>query len=238
MKGKSKQSYFGKDLEDMAFAENYHRWIINRFKPYLGNNVAEIGAGSGNFTSFLVNEKIKRIFAFEPSDNMFSLLKNKFKEKKEVIAINSFLSEKYQEFPEFFDSVLYVNVLEHIKSDQKELDFAYKTIKKNGFILIFVPALPWLYSNFDKKVGHFRRYSKKNLTEVVRKSGFSVKHISYFDSVGVILWYIVFVLLGKTTSRTNVSLYDKLIIPPMKFLESLIEPPIGKNLIVIGQKKQ
>lgn len=237
MKDRSKQSYFGKDLEDMAFAENYHRWIIEKFKPYLGDVVAEIGAGNGNFTNFLVNEKIKRIFALEPSDNIYPLLKNRFKEKKEVITINAFLSEKCQEFSEFFDSVLYVNVLEHIKSDKEELAFAYKTIKKSGFILIFVPALPWLYSKFDKKIGHFRRYSKKNLTEVVQKSGFSIRNISYFDSAGVILWYIVFVLLGKTTTRTNVSLFDKFIVPPMRFFENLIRPPIGKNLLVVGEKK-
>ena len=232
----SKTAYFGKDLEDMAFAENYHRWVIERFKPYLGDATAEIGAGTGNFTSFLVNAKIKCIFAFEPSDNIYPLLKNKFQEKKEVVTINAFLREKYQEFLEFFDSVLYINVLEHIESDQEELRFAYETIKKNGFILIFAPALPWLYSTFDKKIGHFRRYSQKRLVEIVKKSGFLIEDIRYFDIVGAILWYIVFVLFNKTTTKNNVYLYDKFIVPSMRFFENIIKPPIGKNLLLVGKK--
>jgi len=232
----SKPEYFGKDLEDMAFAKNYHRWVMERFKPYLGDTIAEIGAGTGNFTSLLVDAKIKQIFAFEPSDNMYPLLKNKFQEKKEVLTINSFLGEKHQEFLESFDSVLYINVLEHIESDKEELRFAYKTIKKNGFILIFAPALPWLYSKFDKKVGHFRRYSQKGLVEIVRKSGFLIESIRYFDIVGVILWYIVFVLFNKTTTKVSISMYDKCIVPTMRFFENLIKPPIGKNLLLVGKK--
>lgn len=229
-------SYFGKDLEDMAFAKNYHKWILERFEPYLGDIVAEIGAGTGNFTSLLINTEIKRIFAFEPSDNMYPLLKNRFQEKKEVVTINAFLYEKYQKFPEFFDTVLYVDVLEHIESDEEELRYVYEITKKNGFILIFVPALPLLYSEFDKKIGHFRRYSQKKLIEVVKKSGFSIENIGYFDIAGAILWYIVFVLFGKTTSKTNVSLYDKFIVPLMRFLENIIKPPIGKNLLLVGKK--
>lgn len=236
MKKIANLSYFGKDLEDMAFAKNYHKWILERFEPYLGDTVAEIGAGTGNFTNLLIKKGIKRIFAFEPSDNMYPLLKNRFQEKKEVVTINAFLYEKYKKLLEFFDSVLYVDVLEHIESDEEELRYVYKITKKNGFILIFVPALPSLYSEFDKKIGHFRRYSKKRLVEVVKKNGFSIESIQYFDIAGAILWYIVFVLLGKTTSKTNVSLFDKFIVPPMRFLENTIKPPTGKNLLLVGKK--
>lgn len=236
MKKKGNLSYFGKDLEDMAFAKNYHKWILERFTPYLGNTVAEIGAGTGNFTKLLTSKGIKRIFAFEPSDNMYPMLKNRFQGKKEVVAIKAFLYEKYKKFLEFFDTVLYIDVLEHIESDEEELRYVYEITKKNGFVLIFVPALPLLYSEFDRKIGHFRRYSKKRLVEVVRKSGFSIENIRYFDIAGAILWYIVFVLLGKTTSKTNVSLYDKFIVPPMRFLETTVKPPTGKNLLLIGKK--
>jgi SAM-dependent methyltransferase len=232
-----KQQYFGKDLEDLTVARNYYKWIIGIFKPYLGNIIAEIGAGSGNFTSFLLEKEIKRIFAFEPSYNMYSLLSDKFKENNKVVTINSFLKEKYKEFINSFDSVLYINVLEHIEEDKKELIYAYKTIKKNGYILIFVPALSCLYSEFDKKIGHFRRYSKKGLKNIVIDSGFSIEYIRYFDLAGIFSWYIVFVLLKKTTTnKANIFLYDKLVVPPMRFLETLIPPPSGKNLLLIGKK--
>ena len=62
--------YFGRDLEAMSFAENYYKWLIDEVKTFLGDYVAEIGAGQGNFSSFLLNTGIKRLIAFEPSENM------------------------------------------------------------------------------------------------------------------------------------------------------------------------
>jgi 16S rRNA A1518/A1519 N6-dimethyltransferase RsmA/KsgA/DIM1 with predicted DNA glycosylase/AP lyase activity len=232
-----KQQYFGKDLEDLKAARNYYKWIISIFKPYLGETIAEIGAGSGNFTSFLSKEKIKSIFAFEPSDNMYPLLSDKFKKDNRVTTINTYFKEKYQEFLNFFDSLLYVNVLEHIEEDKKQLSYAYKTIKQNGYILIFAPALSFLYSEFDRRIGHFRRYCKTGLINIVRENGFSIENIRYFDLAGIIPWYISFVLLKKvTTNKANISLYDKLVVPPMRLLETLIPAPTGKNLLLIGKK--
>lgn len=237
MNKEDKQQYFGKDLEDLTAANNYYKWIIEIFRPFLGNTVAEIGAGNGNFTNFLVEEKIKKIFAFEPSNNMYTQLSDKFKENNKVTTINKFFEEKYQELKNFFDSVLYINVLEHIENDKQELEYAYKTIKKNGHILIFVPAMSFLFSDFDKKIGHFRRYNKKSLIEIIRKSGFSIKDVRYFDSAGIITWYVTFVLLKKTTtSKMGIKLYDRLIVPPLRFFETLIPPPAGKNLLLIGKK--
>lgn len=228
--------YFGKDLEAMSFANNYHQWIVDEFRRYLGDTVAEVGAGTGNFSTLLVAAGIKRLFAFEPSTNMYSLLKDKLRARDNVEIINAFYEEKAIEFENFFDSVLYVNVLEHIEDDERELQYAYKTIKPNGRILIFVPALSWLYSELDRKVGHFRRYHKQELKETVERAGFSVETLRYFDIAGIIPWYIAFVLLKRTTTEKNVSLYDTLVVPPMRALEKVIPPPVGKNLLLVGKK--
>lgn len=229
------RQYFGKDLEAMCFANNYHQWIVDEFRCYLGDTVAEVGAGTGNFSTFLVAAGITRLFAFEPSTNMYPLLKDKLA-RDNVETINAFYEEKAIEFENFFDSVLYVNVLEHIEDDERELECAYKTIKPNGHILIFVPALSWLYSELDRKVGHFRRYHKQELKETVQRAGFSVEALRYFDIAGIIPWYIAFVLLKRTTTENNVSLYDTLVVPPMRALEKVIPPPVGKNLLLVGQK--
>ena len=230
------RQYFGKDLEAMSFANNYHQWIVDEFRRYLGDTVAEVGAGTGNFSTFIVAAGIKRLFAFEPSTNMYPLLKDKLRARDNVEIINAFYEEKAIEFENFFDSVLYVNVLEHIEDDERELQCAYKTIKPNGRILIFVPALSWLYSELDRKVGHFRRYHKQELKETVERAGFSVEALRYFDIAGIIPWYIAFVLLKRTTTENNVSLYDTLVVPPMRAFEKLIPPPVGKNLLLVGQK--
>lgn len=233
---KNKRKYFGKDLEAMSFAQNYHKWILEEFIPYLGEHVAEVGAGIGNFSDFLLGTDIKHLVAFEPSDNMFALLEKKFVNNSNVDTVNAFFEEQSYYFNETFDSVCYVNVLEHIEDDREALSYAYKALHRKGHILIFVPALSFLYSNLDKTIGHYRRYSKKELKEVVASVGFSIKKVKYFDMVGIIPWYIAFVLLKQPISEAKVSMYDKLVVPIMRKVERSMTPKIGKDLVLIGQK--
>ena len=233
---KNEKKYFGKDLEAMSVAQNYQTWVLDELKPYLGDYVAEVGAGMGNFSQFLLETNLKNLVTFEPSDNMYSLLEKKFENKSNVDTIKSFFEDQSDNYINAFDSVCYINVLEHIEDDKSALSHAYKTLKPKGHLLIFVPALSFLYSNLDKKVGHYRRYSKKELVSCATAAGFSIKNVKYFDIAGIIPWYIAFVLLKQTTTEGNVSLYDKLIVPIMRKVENIMTPMIGKNLILIGQK--
>ncbi len=237
MKEKNSSKYYGKDLEAMSFAKNYHRWILDEFREFIGKNVAEVGAGTGNFSEFLIDSGIENLAAFEPSENMFSQLSEKFKSNKKVSCKNSYFEDQSHLYNNVFDSIMYINVLEHIENDSEALKHAHQSLRPNGHLLIFVPALKFLFSELDKKVGHFRRYTKGELENVITSSGFNMKTIKYVDIAGIIPWYIAFVLLKKTTTTSNVSAYDKLIVPIMKKIELNITPPIGKNLIAIAQKK-
>lgn len=231
-----KQHYFGRDLEAMSFAMNYHKWILDEFEPYLGDSVAEIGAGRGSFSALITKTNIKHLAAFEPSANMYPLLKDHLKDDVRVETINSTLGDKVDIYENRFSSILYINVLEHINDDKKELSDAYKTLRENGHILVFVPALTWLYSEFDKHCGHYRRYCKKGIMSVVQSAGFSVVKVIYFDFAGIIPWYIAFVLLKKAFTSSKVSLYDRWVVPTIRMLESAIPPPAGKNLLLVGRK--
>lgn len=226
--------YFGKDLEAMSFATNYHNWILNEILPYLGESVAEIGAGTGSFSKLLLNTPIKSLRAFEPSKNMYPLLRDALTQNQKAEAINDFFGDESS--GETYDSILYINVLEHIEDDAEELVNAYKSLHSNGHLLVFVPALPWLYSNLDKQVGHYRRYMKQNLLDLVKQAGFTLVRARYFDIAGIAPWYINFVLLKNSISSGSVSIYDKFVVPPMRFIEGLIPPPIGKNLLLIAKK--
>lgn len=229
-------NYFGTDLEIMSNANNYYNWIISEFKHFIGNNIAEIGAGSGNFTEFLLKENIKKISSYEPSKNMYKILKNKFSNNKIVNIYNGYFGNSNVPQKELFDTILYINVLEHIKDDKKELLNVQKSLKPNGHVLIFVPALNWLYSDFDKKVGHYRRYNKNDLKLLLEEVGFTIKKLKYFDSIGILPWYIFSVILKLDISNSSVSTYDKLIIPFISTIEKRISPFIGKNLIAVAQK--
>lgn len=236
MNKNEKPRYYGRDLEAMSFANNYHKWIIDEFRPYLQGVAAEIGAGGGNFTNFLIDAGIDRIVAFEPSINMFPLLAESFAQATNVEVVNSFLEEKVDQYKTAFDCICYVNVLEHIEDDKKELSCAYYALKQGGRILIFVPALSFLYSELDRKVGHYRRYHKSELIDLIQGNGFQIEKIKYFDIVGIIPWYIAFVLFGATTTKSNVSLYDRLVVPIMRPIELAINPFIGKNLLLVAKK--
>lgn len=228
------QEYFGKDLEAMSFAINYSNWILSEFQPYLGDNIAEIGAGAGNFSKLLLKTRIKTLTAFEPSDNMFPLLDKAISHDVRATTVNDFFDGN--NYDSKFNSILYINVLEHIHDDKREIANAYRALDKDGYLLIFVPALPWLFSNFDKMLGHYRRYLKNPLTTLVTDSGFTVKVAKYFDVAGILPWYINFVLLKNSLGSDSVNLYDRLVIPPMRRLESIHPPPIGKNILIIAKK--
>ncbi len=228
-------SYFGKDLEAMAFAANYHEWIMEEFKPYLGQSVAEVGAGTGDF-SICILKHIRNLVAFEPSDNIFPLLKTRFENDTRVETIHGTFTDEHPAFQGYFDSIFYINVLEHIENDEAELSHVYRTLRHGGHALIFVPALSFLYGELDKKLGHYRRYHKKDLIRIATRTEFTIRKIKYFDIAGILPWLIFFVILRRSMNAGKMSLYDRWIVPLMKRIEQRITPPVGKNLLLVLQK--
>lgn len=235
MSSDTRPQYFGRDLEAMSFAENYHRWILDEFGPFLGADVAEVGAGTGNFSQ-LLRPSVQSLHAFEPSENMFPVLQQKFANDSPVVTYNGFFGVETEKLSDCFDAVLYVNVLEHIEDDRGELEHVMRTLKPGGHLLIFVPALSFLFSKLDEQVGHFRRYHKRPLFELVSDAGFQVKRNRYFDMLGVAPWYIVFTLLGRSVSGANVSAYDRIGVPITRTIERYVNPPFGKNLLLVARK--
>ncbi len=239
MKAGTKQlEYPGKDLEAMSFARNYHIWIIDTFKPFLSGIVAEIGAGSGNFSKLLLEcLPAIRLVAFEPSLNMYQELKAVSEREPRLRTFNSFFGTKIHEFQRSFDTVLYVNVLEHIENDREELDLARSSLKPGGHICIFVPALPFLYSELDASIGHVRRYTKQQLVALVKSAGLKINCVRYMDIAGILPWYLVFVLMKRKMTGNKVSLYDRIAVPPMRIIEAMIPMPVGKNLILVAERQ-
>lgn len=226
-------TYPGKELEALSIAVNYHRWIVDEIEPYLGKAVAEVGAGVGSVSQLILEKDVTRLLAFEPSSNLYPLLAQNLAAEKRARTINDFFSPKYEPG---LDSVLYINVLEHIEDDRAELGRALAALKPGGHLVIFVPALSWLYSDFDKQIGHCRRYTKSGLRRVVEEAGFGVTRARYFDVAGIIPWYVNFVLLRNSIGSRSVSLYDRLVVPVMRVAEGLIAPPLGKNVLLVARK--
>lgn len=230
--------YTGRDLEEaMSVAPpNYHKWILSRFEPYLGNTVAEVGAGSGNFSAQLVSKIKGKLIAIEPSAQMYPSLKRRFENEPRIVCEPHFFADVAARYRGLLDSVVYVNVLEHVKDDLLELIRAHDTIRPGGHLCVFVPALPFLYSEYDASVGHYRRYAKRQLAGLMRDAGFEIVELRYFDIAGIFPWLLFMKILRQPLTSSSAGLYDTLVVPPMKIIESCFPPPIGKNLIVVGRK--
>ena len=231
------ERYIGTDLEAMSFARNYSNWIIQRCRPYLGERTAEVGAGCGNLSQLLLSEtSISELSLYEPADNLYSQLVNQFSDDPRCRLSNQRLIDAVQVRQQYYDTVLYINVLEHIEDDLTEVKAIHEILNKDGYACIFVPALSLLYSDFDRSIGHFRRYNKSELRKLFVAAEFTVVQNHYVDLPGIIPWYLFFVLLGKHLDRQSTRLYDKIVIPFVSRIENLIAPPIGKNLLLIARK--
>lgn len=227
--------YPGKELEAMSFASNYHRWIIAELGGFLGKRVVEVGAGRGDVSALLLEAGVQQLFAYEPSPKLFAVLREQFATEPRVTVVNGFF--RPESAPPGIDAVVYINVLEHIEDDRLELRSVYQALGAGARLLVFVPALRWLYSNADAEFGHYRRYEGPELLEKVQEAGFEVEQWRYFDLAGIIPWYLNFVLLKRPLTTGSVFLYDRLAVPPMRRIEKWVKPPTGKNLLLVAYKR-
>ena len=234
--------YAGRDLEAMSWAVNYHRWILQVFTPYLGSRLVEVGAGKGSFSELLLERRPHSLSLVEPSAAMYAELVERLKPlstSTEVVTYQTTFEHiadriRVTQHP---DSIIYVNVLEHIADDQMELTSISRALEKGGRVFIFVPALSWLFGSFDKRIGHYRRYTKSELAAKCASAGLKVILVNYFDFIGVAPWWIKYRLLKSEQLETPaVKFYDAYVVPLAKAIESLVSPPIGKNVILIAEK--
>lgn len=232
-------------LEAMEYAPVYHQWILDEFSTHIGKNIVEVGSGSGSISKKLLEYNPSTLFCIEPSEMVYNKLmknmeefKSKTDYKTEVTPLNTYLSDSLDNLKkEEIDTMIYINVLEHIEDDVAELKLMHECLSKDGKILIFVPALQWIYGTHDKNVGHYRRYYKKELRRKIESAGFTVVSIKYFDAMGILPWWFSFkVLKIKYLNNGQSKVYDKWIVPITRFMERIIPPMAGKNLIVIAKK--
>lgn len=210
--------------------------IVRELDTYLGNSVLEIGAGIGQIALEL-QQAGRKIVSVEPDKNLFQVL-SQISTKSE----HTFHLGTLQDFLQIegidnqkFDSILYVNVLEHIQDDIAELRLASKVLTQNGRLIIFVPALPSLYGTMDSVSGHYRRYRRQELVSVISSAGLEVECVYPFDPVGVFPYWLSYRIFGrKKLGSGSVYLYDRIIIPTSVFVSKILRRRIlGKNLIAI-----
>lgn len=223
-------------LDRLAEAPRYNRWMFERLRPWLGSRVLEIGAGIGNLSAFLVDRP--RVVLSDTDPYYLGQLKQRFAGMPHVAVAELRLPAVPDELVrERFDTVICLNVLEHVRDDMLSLAAVYRLLQPGGRLVLLVPALPALYGTLDRALGHFRRYTSAELRHLFTAASYRVRHLEYFNLAGVPGWW----LTGRVLKRTLIPvgplrLYDALV--PLFRLERLLPWRIGQSLIVVGERLQ
>lgn len=229
------------DLERLGAADHFFSWALEEFRPFLRGRVLEVGAGVGTITRRLLDtDPDLSIVALEPAGNLFGDLASVAALSARVEAANQTLVEYLAGAPEPFDAVVYLNVLEHVEDDARELRLAADALRPGGALLVFGPALEWLYSELDYKAGHYRRYSLRRLHRLARAAGFEILSLRYFDVVGVLPYLVAYRLLRRPAiSGSTLWGYDRLLVPVSRRLQRAVpRPPLGKNVVLVARKAE
>ncbi|MCX7928134.1 MAG: class I SAM-dependent methyltransferase [Patescibacteria group bacterium] len=222
-----------KTLEVMNKARNYNSWLFRLIKPYLGRNVLEIGSGIGNFTKMLA--EVSDVYASDVDEYYLSYLKKNFKSvKSKYVNIETGVN-RYGKIK--FDSILCMNVLEHIKNDQEAISHMYGFLKHGGTLILIVPAFMFAYGKLDESLGHYRRYTRCELEKKLKKLGFFVLESRYVNFIGIFGWWFNSKLVKSDIIPTShLSFFDK-IFAPFLFIEKFIKFPVGLSVFAVAQKK-
>jgi SAM-dependent methyltransferase len=225
--------YMGKELDNFADANNWKSYVHSKLREYLIGDVLEVGAGIGGTTKAFNDGSQRRWVCLEPDSGFVQRLKSS------VLPRNCKVIEGMM--PELdplerFDAILYMDVLEHIEDDVAELAVAAQHLKPSGALVILSPALPWLYSEFDEAIGHFRRYTKESLRAVFPQGMHEVE-CTYLDSLGVLASAGNRLLLHSTdATRGQMRFWDGVLVPISRVMDGAIGHAFGRSVLAIWRK--
>ena len=230
-------TYIGSELELFSEASNWKAYYARLIRPYLGEEVLEVGAGIGATTASLCSEDQKRWVCLEPDPELAHTLEGRIgggllPECCEVkVGTLPDLSEQ-----EVYDSVVYVDVLEHIEDDETEVRLAAEHLREGGTLVVLAPAHGWLFSPFDQALGHYRRYDFKGLSRIIPRELERIR-VGYLDCVGLLASLgNRFVLKSRMPSRRQIALWDGGMVTVSRLLDPLLGYSVGKSVLGIWQK--
>jgi SAM-dependent methyltransferase len=219
-----------------AAAPNYNRWLFERVSPWVGRRVLEIGAGVGNMSAFLMNGARERVVLSDTDPHYLDRLRERFLRYPHVgvaqLRLPTFDPELARER---FDTVICLNVLEHVRDDMLSLGSMLQLLEPGGRLVLLVPSLPTIYGTLDEALGHFRRYTPAEVRRKYAAAGFRLEHLEYFNLAGVPGWWLTGRVLRRRLIPTgSLRWYDALV--PLFRLERWLPWRIGQSLIAIGQR--
>ncbi len=223
--------YPGAELDNFDKATIWRKYVFLLIKKFIKGNVLEVGAGIGSFTNNYMHIPSKITLSEIDEDNLLKI-KNKFANTN-----FSFTNNTIKDLNETYDTIMYLNVLEHIADDKNEIVNAYKKLNKGGHLIILVPAHNKLFSKFDEAVGHFKRYEIEFFKKIFIE-GSLTKKLLFLDSMGYFLYYLNKIFFSDETypSKIKILIWDKIFTPISIILDKIFFYRYGKNILYILKK--
>jgi SAM-dependent methyltransferase len=238
------------NLEIVSQNSRFNNWIYKEIFPGLKGDILEVGSGIGTFSQKILRDvQHSHITLTDISLPYVKKLEERFSKSSDgnnninnnnnisICKLDLNCKADYEKIGyEKFDSIIAINVLEHVEDDIFALQQLYKMLKSEGILIILVPCHKFLYNVIDTNVGHFRRYTKKDLELKIRKTRFSIERMFYFNMLGIIGWYINGNIAKNPKINSSASkLFDR-IVPLLKYMEAMTGKKIGLSIICYLKK--
>lgn len=227
--------YAGSELDLFRGVHNWKSYWSRQFQPFIAGDVLEVGAGIGANTAFLDGGSHARWVCLEPDAQLIARLD----EQGLGQAANPCQHERVRGTlkslgpREKFDTIIYVDVLEHIENDREELKEAASHLRAGGRIIVLAPAHQWLFTPFDAAIGHFRRYNRPMLRSI-SPPGLRMERLFYLDSAGLLLSAANRLLLQQSMpTRAQLHFWDECVIPISRVLDNCLFHAVGKSIVGI-----
>ena len=227
--------YVGSELDLFAAVHNWKSYWSGKIRPFIQGDVLEIGAGIGSNTVFLDRVPRRRWVCLEPDESLLAQIRDNVQQARsepvEVVCgtLQSVQSER-------FDTLIYIDVLEHIENDQAELELAASMLRDGGRIIVLSPAHQFLFTAFDSAIGHFRRYDT-TMMRTLTPSTVCLDRLFYLDSAGMMLSLANRMLLKQSMpTQQQLGFWDRCVIPFSRALDPLLFGSFGKSIVAIWKK--
>jgi SAM-dependent methyltransferase len=220
-------------LEQLGNTPAINEWYFSKFSGHIGNRVLEIGCGAGTFTK-LMGETGAEVLGIDISSDFVEIAKQVTFDLKQV---NIELADvTKQNWKEAFDTVVALDVIEHIEDDLAILKSLYGALNPGGTAIIKVPAMPKIYGTLDEVVGHYRRYSKRTIYNVMEEAGFNDISVKFFNVPGIIGWWLNGTFLRRSVPPSGqVTMFERLL-PIIKTVDLISPNLFGLSLVAVANR--
>jgi glycosyltransferase involved in cell wall biosynthesis len=224
-----------KTLRRVGSLHRYNAWMWEKVAPWIGQRVLEVGAGRGNMTRLLSSRDL--VVATDVDPKYVRMLHGTFDNDAHVrvAAFDLGADEIPSEIGNGFDTVICLNVLEHVEDDVAALRRIHQVLTPGGNLILVVPALRALYGEIDRAIGHYRRYERDELHEKLSAAGFTIAHSAAFNVVGALGWWFNARVLRRTSVPGVQARVNDLLVPLLR-VEKYLQPRRGLSLLAVGRR--